>query len=218
MSTSQNQRPLDVYDLAVLAGGLPRLVDTVVVALVESGRIRVHSPGELSAAVPSRRHPVEAAVLDAVGTRGHRSVDTICWRLVGDQRLAQVVEQLRADGLLRRTIPSRLIPGRPAHTLTAAGRRTVRQLTDRPPINPVADGGSAVLVAVHGRDAMPDARLRAEIFERPPTALAPGRPGRRSRSVDHSDPALSAYRTGGAAAAAGAFLLIDGSGLSGGGL
>ena len=58
-----------------------RVVDTALVALVESGRVRVHAPGELAAAEPARRHPVEAAVLDAVGTHGHRSVDTIRWRL-----------------------------------------------------------------------------------------------------------------------------------------
>ena len=56
------------------------MVDTAVVALVRSGRVRVHSPGQLATADLSRRHPVDAAVLDVVGPRGHRSVDTIRWR------------------------------------------------------------------------------------------------------------------------------------------
>ena len=54
---------LDLYDIAYLAGGPERVVDTALVALVESGRVRVHAPGELAAAVPDRRHPVEAACL-----------------------------------------------------------------------------------------------------------------------------------------------------------
>src|SRR5688500_17785335 len=77
-STMTAFRPdLDLYALAYLAGGPQRVVDTALVALVESGRVRVHAPGELAAAVPDRRHPVEAAVLDAIGARGHPTVDTI---------------------------------------------------------------------------------------------------------------------------------------------
>ena len=57
----------DVYDMAVLAGGLPRLVDTVLVAMVESGRVHVEPSGEFHADAASSPHPVEAAMLDAVG-------------------------------------------------------------------------------------------------------------------------------------------------------
>ncbi|MBN1094921.1 TIGR04222 domain-containing membrane protein [Blastococcus sp. TML/C7B] len=49
MTTPESTRPLDVYDVAVLAGGLPRLVDTAVVALVESGLVRVDPSGEFHA-------------------------------------------------------------------------------------------------------------------------------------------------------------------------
>jgi hypothetical protein len=37
-----------------------------------------------------------------VGTRGHRSVDTIRWRRTGDARLTGPAASLAADGLLRR--------------------------------------------------------------------------------------------------------------------
>ena len=100
----------DLYDVAFLAGGPVRVVDTAVVALVRAGRIRIASPGQLATA--------------------------------------------------------------------------------------------------GGRAAMTDTRLWAEVFERPSTALVPGRPGRRSRSVDHSDPRLRAYRPGGPAATAGGHALF----------
>jgi len=51
---------LDLYEIACLAGGLPRVVDTALVTLVQSGRVRVTSPGELAtvslvrAGTPSR--------------------------------------------------------------------------------------------------------------------------------------------------------------------
>ena len=94
---------LDLYDIACLAGGPDRVVDTALVALVESRHIRVHSPGQLATTDLSRRHPVEAAVLDAVGPTGHRSVDTIRWRLHDDDRLLEVCHRLQRAGLLGRT-------------------------------------------------------------------------------------------------------------------
>jgi uncharacterized protein (TIGR04222 family) len=45
-----------VCDIASLAGGVDRVVDTALVALVESGRVRVFAPGA-----------VEGAVMDARG-------------------------------------------------------------------------------------------------------------------------------------------------------
>ena len=78
------------------------MVDTALVALVQTGRIRVHSPGWFATVGLTRRHPVEAAVLDAIGQAGHRSVDTILWRLTDDERLLDVEDRLRGAGLLRR--------------------------------------------------------------------------------------------------------------------
>ena len=91
---------LDVYDIAFLAGGLPRTVDTAVVALVLDGRLRVHSPGRLASVNPSRRHPVEGAILDACPPIGHRSVDALYWRLADDDRLLDIGRRLRKAHLL----------------------------------------------------------------------------------------------------------------------
>ena len=105
-------------------------MDTALVRLVESGRVRVRAPGELAAVDPTRRHPAEAAVLDAVGTHGHRSVDTIRWRLRDDERLHDVGRRLSTSGLMRRrSWPGRR--GRDGDDLcrTRVGEETLRRLT-----------------------------------------------------------------------------------------
>ena len=70
----------DLYEVAYLAGGPRRVVETAVVALVENGRLRVdRATGRLHVVDLQGRHPVEAVVLDAVGPRG-RSVWGLVWR------------------------------------------------------------------------------------------------------------------------------------------
>jgi hypothetical protein len=194
---------LDVYDIAFLAGGPARVVDTAVVALLGSGRLRLHSPGHLATANLSRRHPVEAAVLDAVGPIGHRSVDTIRWRVMEDDRLLDVSRRLRQAGLVGRLGGLvRFVHGdHPALAPTHAGRLALRAFVEQPhAVDP-----EVARVALDGPEAMTDQRWRAEVFDVPATALTPPRPGHRSRDVDHSDPHLAAYRTGGAAATSGAY-------------
>lgn len=191
MTIPEHTQPLDVYDMAVLAGGLPRLVDTALVAMVECGRVHVEPSGEFRADATSSPHPVEAALLDAVGTRGHRSVDTIRWQVLHDRRLDQEFQHLTRDGLVRRAIPALLVGKTRAHT-TAAGRRALQQFAERPP----ADGGNAVRVALHGRDAMPDRRLHAEIFDPRPVVLAPRSARRPSREVDPTQFGQPAYGPG----------------------
>ncbi len=218
MTIPGGTRSLDVYDIAVLAGGLPRLVDTALVSLVESGRVRVEPTGEFRAEATSSRHPVEAAVLDAVGTRGHRSAETIRWQVLRDRRLDQEFQHLTADGLVRRALPSRLVGRTHAHT-TAAGRRALREFAELPPV-----GGSAVDVALRGRSAMPDQRLCAEIFAPRVTPPLPRTP-RRSGAVDPSELGRRARGAGGFAAGAGGIAMLhggggfgaDGGGLDGGG-
>lgn len=202
---------LDVYDVAYLTGGPDRMVDTAVVALVRGGRVRVHSPGQLATRDLSRRHPVEAAVLDAVGPSGHRSVDTIRWRLREDERLLDVGRRLRAAGLMGRlgAAVSVLHGDRRALVPTRAGHRALRALAERSGLG----DPEAVRVAFGGRKAMTDARQRAEIFQRPDTTLH-ANPRRSRHDIDHSDPQLAAFRSR-AAGTAGAYVgmeIIDGGG------
>ncbi len=53
-------RQLDAYEAAYLAGGLDRVVDTALVALVETGRVRVQRTGELSMVEDAPGHQIEA--------------------------------------------------------------------------------------------------------------------------------------------------------------
>jgi hypothetical protein len=190
--------PLDVYDVACLAGGLDRVVDTALVALVESGRVRVQAPGELVTVVLVRRHPVEAAVLDAIGPAGHRSAETVRWRLTTDERLLGLARRLRDAGLLgaggavpvARRSRWRLAP-------TYAGRHVLHELRDAPPADDLTGSPSAMTVALHGRERMPDQALRAAIFEQPTQAsvVAPGLRGRPPAGLDHADGWEAAQRT-----------------------
>jgi hypothetical protein len=167
MTAHRTSADLDVYEIAFLAGGPDRMVDAALVALVESGRVRVHSPGELATVALARRHPVEAAVLDAIGPAGHRSVDTVRWRLTTDDRMLDVGRRLRAEGLLG-GVP---VPRRSGRRLAAtyAGRHLLRDLVTVPPADRVAAGTSAMTVALRGREAMPDRALCASIFDQPPS-------------------------------------------------
>jgi hypothetical protein len=162
---------LDVYDIAYLAAGPDRVVDTALVALVETGRVRVQPPGQLTVAELARRHPVEAAVLDAVGTRGHRSVDVVRWRLADDDRVLAIGRRLVAAGLLRRWVGGRRRTSR-LPVQTTAGRQVLRDLAADPPTDPASDGGTSVLVALHGRDRLSDELRRSLIFESAPVPTA----------------------------------------------
>ena len=184
---------LDVYEIACLSGGTDRVVDTALVALVESGRIRVTAPGELATTSLVRRHPVEAAVLDAVGPSGHRSVETVRWRLTTDDRILEVPRHLRDAGLLggnARGPSSRRSRWRLAPTY--AGRHLLHELRDAPPAEPVP-GGSAMRVALHGREEMPDKELCRRIFEQPASPLADVFP-RPPSDLEFADGPLAARR------------------------
>jgi len=215
--TMSRSPDLDVYDIACLAGGAERVVDTALVALVESGRVRVHAPGELAVVDPARAHPVEAAVMDAVGTQGHRSIDTIRWRLADDSRIGDLGRALSSSGLLRRRLrfSHRASEGQD-WSLTASGREALDRLSER---RPTVDGSGALQVALYGRATMPD-HLRASIFERPRPPVPPGERGsavrRRIRMAEDADPSLAAYRTGGAAGIGGALGMGGGDGGGGG--
>ena len=188
------------------------MVDTALVALVSHGRVRVALP-RASSRRPSlvARHPVEAAVLDAVGTRGHRSVDTIRWRVVEDDRLHAIGRRLVEGGLMHQSPGRGRSAGRTALTRTRHGTERARRRGGRPYADPAHDPTGALLVAVSGigGDAGPRHCGPRSSSCRRRRLGAPA--GRRSRDIDHSDPRLAAYRTGGTAATAGSWVFFDGS-------
>lgn len=167
--TTTGTSQLDVHAAACLAGGADRVVDAALAALVETGRVRVSRAGLLTVLDRRSRDEVVAAVLDAVGARGHRTAGLVRQRAGADPRVAAVAGRLVDSGLLA--------PRRRGGTgPTRAGRRLLRQLrqavpprpaepADLVPLSGVPAGTSAGRVALHGPDAMPDAELRAALFE-----------------------------------------------------
>ena len=151
-----------VYDVAFLAGGAPRAIDAALVALVQGGRVGLTATHELFTVDPRRRHPVEAAVLDAIGARPRHSARTVRRQAEVDPRVAAVGEQLVVEGLLARRQLRR--PGRSTVLVpTVAGRRAVRRLRSDPP----ARETDAMRVALGGLRSLDDPELRAAVA--PPT-------------------------------------------------
>jgi hypothetical protein len=185
MTASGASSDLDLYEVAYLAGGPERAVDTALVALVQTGRIRVHSPGRFAVVELIRRHPVEAAVLDAIGQAGHRSVDTVLWRLADDERLLDLEDRLRRAGLVRRGrwLGRGHSPDRRLLVRTSAGRRVLRRLSAQPPADLVAAGTDGMAVALGGRAGLPDRELCAAVFEGPRQVGALRRGSRSSSRV-----------------------------------
>jgi hypothetical protein len=159
----------DRYEVAYLAGGHDRLVATAVAALLDDGRIRVRPTGELHAVDLHRSHPVEAAVLDAVGTRG-RSLTTLRWRLAEDHRIRAVADRLARQGLVappgrRGLLRRRGVDG----GRTAEGRRLLRRLRAAPP--------GEHEVALWGPSRLADPLVRERVFS-PARLPHTGRPFR----------------------------------------
>jgi hypothetical protein len=163
-------KALDLYDAAYLAGGADRVVDTALTVLLESGRVRAQRTGELSVVELVRGDEVEAAVLDAIGTRGWRTAGMVRMRTEKDERITRIAGRLVTDGLLSTRVPARrfgLGRRRPA-ALTQAGRRALRELRAEPPTRGVTAGSAAGRVAVRGTGQLPDVELRAAVFGAPP--------------------------------------------------
>ena len=164
----------DLYEIAYLAGGPRRVVETAVVALVENGRLRVdRATGWLHVVDAHRRHPVEAVVLDAVGPRG-RPVWVLVWRARSDPRLTAVADGLDRDGLLSRR--GRVGAREPSFWtlsgLTRAGRAALRQVRQSSPSPPGASGSAVLAVALAGPGAW-DAELHTAVFDPPPPDPVP---------------------------------------------
>jgi hypothetical protein len=159
-----DERLLDVYEAAFLAGGPDRVVDTALVALVETGGVRVQRGGQLSVVDDRSRHPVEDAVLAAIGPHGYRQFDLVRWMAAKDERLTGLAERLRRDGLVSGI---ELPWSRGRVLLTSAGRRTLRRLRADPAVSGVAAGTSAARVALHGTRQMPDREQRDAVFHPP---------------------------------------------------
>ncbi len=150
-------RPLDVYEVAYLAGGQDRVVDTALMSLLHDGRVRAGSPGELVVVRNERRHPVEAAVLDALGLRHARSVSTVRWRVGSDVRLDQLTAGLLERGLVGRSRWAALRGDGRRPKATARGREALAGTA-----RSQSDADDVWRTALLGREAVESARVLDE--------------------------------------------------------
>src|SRR4051794_5736671 len=169
-----DERLLDVYEAAFLAGGRARVVDTALVGLVETGGVRVQRAGQLSVVDDRPRHPIEDAVLAAIGPHGYRQFELVRWMAGKDERVTALTERLGRDGPGSRV---RLPWSGRGGVRTAAGRRPLRRWRADPAVTGVAAGTSAASVALHGTRQMHDQEQRDAVFPPP----GPHRQWRRRR-------------------------------------
>jgi hypothetical protein len=198
---------LDLYEVAHLAGGPERVADTAVVALLGRGLLRLDTACRLQAVGPVGGHPVEAALLEAVGPRARRSAASVRGRLALDPRIVAVGERLTAAGLLRRNPMARLRSGWPCLVRTGAGRRLLAQWQVEPPAAVGSD--TAVRVALAGHAGMGDRELRDSVFGTPLRPTPRSRGGRPWHAGHHAR--VTPYSAGGGGVTA------DGGGWGGGG-
>jgi hypothetical protein len=191
MTTALVVPSLEPLTAAWLAGGLPRAADALLVSRLESGRVHVVD-GHVGTRSLDRGNRFDAVLLDALGARGRREVDTVRWRVQRDRRMQDLRTELGTRGLLAARSPLGLPdrPDRPART--AAGRQLLRELRSAPP------HGAVWEVALHGRDALTDLSLRAAL-EPPPRPEPPRAPRRLLRWQDPQATEAARYAAGGAA-------------------
>jgi len=211
LSAAPHLSSLDVYDIAHLVGGPSLVADAAVVALVQGGHVRVHATGGLYAVGHRRRHPAEAAVLDAIGTRPRHSLPTVRRRLAADRRVTDIGARLTTHGLLGGR--TRLFPGRDP-VPTREGRRVLKALRAAPPMDHVAAGTAALRVALSGMSALDDVVLRAPLL---PPVHRPRQTGSRRRGSDSSSGYVGGWSGSGGDGGWGGFGGADCGGGGGGG-
>jgi hypothetical protein len=160
--TAPQLSPTSVAPVAAawLAGGLRRAVDALLVSRLERRRIAVVDGNVVDRGL-DRDDPLDGALLDALGPRGSRDLETVRWRVARDRRVERLCADLVVEGLLGDWSPWGHAD-RPVRT--GSGRRVLRDLRSDPPT------GAAWEVALHGRSGLTDRGLRdaLEPPERPP--------------------------------------------------
>src|SRR3569833_33878 len=101
--------PPTVYELAFLAGGPDRAVDTAIAALVERGQLRVNSYRQISKAGTRPVDPLERAVADVAKLK---TTSTIRAKVRGSAAMRALEEGLDQRGLLASAAArARRLPG-----------------------------------------------------------------------------------------------------------
>ncbi|MFD0419638.1 TIGR04222 domain-containing membrane protein [Streptomyces sp. NPDC127108] len=155
---------LDVYDVACLAGGVPRVVDSAVIALAERGlvvvrasRVRAVGADERGRqGAPPPAHPVERALLAACPPEGSRGITRLRAILTRSPEIDALVLRLADEGL---------VAGARGRS-TLAGRRRLAAAERDGRLPAYVFGGAAVL---------PDGPVRQGIIDAAPAPSGLGR-------------------------------------------
>src|SRR5215210_9315185 len=193
--TAPQLSPTSVAPVAAawLAGGLRRAVDALLVSRLERRRIAVVDGNVVDRGL-DRGDPLDGALLDALGARGSRDLETVRWRVSRDRRVERLCADLVVEGLLADRSPWRR-SDRPVRT--GSGRRLLRELKGEPPT------GAAWEVALHGRAGLTDRALR-EALEPPARPPLPPQPrGSRRDRWTRRDTTAAGYASGAAVAGYG---------------
>ncbi|MGW7173824.1 TIGR04222 domain-containing membrane protein [Streptomyces xanthophaeus] len=192
---SGETRTLDVYDVAFLAGGARRVVDSAVIALNRRGLLVVHASQVRTVDGKQPLHAVERAVVAFCGRT--KSIDTI---RAGLQRSPEV------EGIARGLAAWGLVTGADRQ-VTRAGRRHLQQAECDPNMPAFVFVESTLLR--EGAVRRPVGRAQAAPVRR-------GRPPRRTGSRPYGDsgpgPDTGTHSGGGHSCGGG-----DGGGAGGGG-
>lgn len=164
-STAAGESPaLDVYDVACLAGGVPRVVDSAVIALAERGLVvvrasRVRAVGAAERGrqgAPPPAHPVERALLAACPPEGSRGLTRLRAILTRSPEVDALVLRLADEGLVAGA------RGRP----TLAGRRLLAA---------AERDGSFPAYVFAGAAVLPDGPVRQGVISAAPAPSGLGR-------------------------------------------
>ena len=93
-------RPLDLDELAHLAGGPRRVVEVSVARLIEAGALRPSRRGTVQATGMPVANPVDQAVLADAGRHGHRTVTLLVNTVSRSPAVLGVADRLVAIGML----------------------------------------------------------------------------------------------------------------------
>lgn len=197
---------LDPVAAAWLTGGADRALDTLLIARLERRRIAIVDGNVVDRGL-DRVDPLDGALLDALGARGSRDLETVRWRVSRDRRLERVKVDLVAAGALG----DRSGWGRPnRRSPTGSGRRLLRDLRGDPP------PGAAWQVALRGRAGLTDHAMR-EALEPPARPPLPPEPRGSWRERRRRAQTAEGYASGAAVAGYGGWGAVSGGVDCGGG-
>ncbi|MFI1357832.1 TIGR04222 domain-containing membrane protein [Streptomyces sp. NPDC020898] len=133
VSAIEGPEALDVYEVAFLAGGAQRVVDSAVIALVERGLLKLSGSRVRAVGEVLPEHPVECALF--ASCPHHRSAASVLAALRRSSEVQKIARRLAARNLVSGS----------RRRLTRSGRRQLRAAERGEGLPDYVFGGPAVL-------------------------------------------------------------------------